>query len=79
MTLAFVNYFTFRLIPGIILLPEKDASKCSMMHVVTYMKFRRISSSIYFKYQSVYQSTTHMHGLLSLAPKSALCAARAQE
>ena len=62
MALALVNYFTFRLIPGIILLPEKDANKCSMMHVVSYMKFRRISSFIYFKYQSVDQSTTQPIG-----------------
>ena len=37
MTLGLENYFTFRLMPGIILLPEEDAKKCSIMHVITYM------------------------------------------
>ena len=37
MTLGLENYFMFRLMPGIILLPEEDAKKCSIMHVVTYM------------------------------------------
>ena len=37
MTLGFGNYFMFRLMPGIILLPEEDAKKCSIMHVTTCM------------------------------------------
>jgi len=37
MTLGHENYFMFRLMPGIILLPEEDAKKCSIMHVITYM------------------------------------------
>ena len=37
MTLELEKYFMFRLMPGIILLPEEDAKKCSIMHVITYM------------------------------------------
>ena len=37
MTLGFENYLMFRLMPGIILLLEEDAKKCSIMHVITYM------------------------------------------
>ena len=37
MTLGLENYFMFRLMPGIILLPEEDAKKCSIVHVITYM------------------------------------------
>ena len=37
MILGLENYFMFRLMPGIILLPEEDAKKCSIMHVFTYM------------------------------------------
>ena len=48
--------------PGIILLPEEDSKKCSIMHVITYMKFRWINLFIYFKYQSVNQSTTQPTG-----------------
>jgi len=37
MTLGLENYFMFRLMPGIILLPEEDAKKYSIMQVITYM------------------------------------------
>ena len=37
MTLGLENYFMFRLMSGIILLPEEDVKKCSIMHVITYM------------------------------------------
>ena len=37
MTLGLENYFMFRLMPGIILLPEEDAKKCTIVHVITYM------------------------------------------
>ena len=37
MTLGLENYFMFRLMPGIMLLPEEDAKKCSIKHVITYM------------------------------------------
>ena len=37
MTLGLENYVMFQLMPRIILLPEEDAKKCSIMHVTTYM------------------------------------------